>query len=256
MNQPLIDAPPRPPRSQTTQHLVPDSDAIALLEPFERLGLGDITLVSTGAQARAAHAALAGAPAWGFDTESKPTFRVGDVSDGPHIVQLATRDHAWVFQLHDPECREVVAQLMTLPGHVKAGFGLGDDRKRIISKLGVQPEGVLELNTLFRDKGYRKEMGDCSGPDGMSTGGHFNPTGAPHGAHDHSQRHAGDLASLKADATGLARFSYLSDAITVGSGVANVVGRGLIVHRDPDDFKTQPTGNSGPRVACAVITQG
>lgn len=159
MNQPLIDAPPRPPRSQTTQHLVPDSDAIALLEPFERLGLSEITLVSTGAQARAAHAALAGAPAWGFDTESKPTFRVGDVSDGPHIVQLATRDHAWVFQLHDPECREVVAQLMTLPGHVKAGFGLGDDRKRIISKLGVQPEGVLELNTLFRDKGYRKEMG-------------------------------------------------------------------------------------------------
>ena len=159
MNQPLIDAPLRPPRSQTTQHLVPDSDAIALMEPFERLGLGDITLVSTGAQARAAHAALAGAPAWGFDTESKPTFRVGDVSDGPHIVQLATRDHAWVFQLHDPECREVVAQLMTLPGHVKAGFGLGDDRKRIISKLGVQPEGVLELNTLFRDKGYRKEMG-------------------------------------------------------------------------------------------------
>ncbi len=159
MNQPLIDAPLRPPRSQTTQHLVPDSDAIALLEPFERLGLGDITLVSTGAQARAAHAALAGAPAWGFDTESKPTFRVGDVSDGPHIVQLATRDHAWVFQLHDPECRGVVAQLMALPGHVKAGFGLGDDRKRIISKLGVQPEGVLELNTLFRDKGYRKEMG-------------------------------------------------------------------------------------------------
>ena len=125
-----------------------------------------------------------------------------------------------------------------------------------------QAKGVLiagEVRGLApnREHGFHvHEKGDCSGPDGMSTGGHFNPTGAPHGAHDHSQRHAGDLASLKADATGLARFSYLSDAISVGSGVANVVGRGLIVHRDPDDFKTQPTGNSGPRVACAVITQG
>ena len=100
------------------------------------------------------------------------------------------------------------------------------------------------------------DKGDCSGGDGMATGGHFNPTGAPHGAHDSAQHHAGDLMSLKADASGVARFSYTSSTITVGSGATNVIGRGLIVHRDADDFKTQPTGNSGPRVACAVITLG
>ncbi len=137
----------------------PDKEAIALLPAFERLGLGSITLVSTGAQAQAASAALARHSAWGFDTESKPTFKVGEVSSGPHIVQLSTAQHAWVFQLHDPQCRASVAQLMALPGITKAGFGLGDDRKRIISKLGVDPVGVLELNTVFSQRGYRKDMG-------------------------------------------------------------------------------------------------
>jgi Cu-Zn family superoxide dismutase len=100
------------------------------------------------------------------------------------------------------------------------------------------------------------DKGDCSSGDGMSTGGHFNPTAQTHGAHDHSAHHAGDLASLKADASGVARFSYASTALTVGEGATNVIGHGLIVHRDADDFKTQPTGNSGARVACAVIVKG
>jgi Cu-Zn family superoxide dismutase len=99
------------------------------------------------------------------------------------------------------------------------------------------------------------DKGDCSSGDGMSAGGHFNPGAKPHGAHDHAEHHAGDLPSLVADASGKATFSFETDTITVGSGTADVVGRGLIVHRDPDDFKTQPTGNSGPRLACAVITK-
>jgi ribonuclease D len=142
-----------------TQRPTPDKDAIALLPPFERLGLDRITLVTTGAGAREAVARLADAPAWGFDTESKPTFKVGEVSDGPHILQLSTPDRAWVFQLNDPLCSEVAAELMALGGIAKAGFGLGDDRKRIIQKLRVEPAGVLELNTVFRERGYRKDMG-------------------------------------------------------------------------------------------------
>ena len=137
----------------------PDKDAIALLPPFPRLGLADITLVSTEAQARAAYGALVALDAWGFDTESKPTFRVGEQSDGPHIVQLSSAHHAWVFQLHEMACRAVVAELLALPGVFKAGFGLGDDRKRIIAKLGVQPAGIVELNTLMRERGYRREIG-------------------------------------------------------------------------------------------------
>lgn len=97
------------------------------------------------------------------------------------------------------------------------------------------------------------EKGDCSSGDGMSTGGHFNPDGHKHGAFAADDHHAGDLQSLKADANGVARFSYESATLKVASGTANVVGRGLIVHRDPDDYTTQPTGNSGPRLACGVI---
>ena len=141
------------------RHTTPDKDAIALLPLFERLGLDRITLVNSGAQAEQAHAQLLQSDAWGFDTESKPTFRVGEVSDGPHVLQLATGDHAWVFQLHDPECRAIAADLLARPGIAKAGFGLGDDRKRIIQKLGIEPADILELNTVFRAQGYRKEMG-------------------------------------------------------------------------------------------------
>jgi Cu-Zn family superoxide dismutase len=99
------------------------------------------------------------------------------------------------------------------------------------------------------------EKGDCSSGDGLSAGGHFNPNGKAHGSHDVSEHHTGDLPSLKADASGTARVSFESTTLSVGSGITDVTGRGLIVHRDPDDFKTQPTGNAGPRLACAVITK-
>lgn len=143
----------------TQRHDTPDKEAIALLPPFERLGLDRITLVNTAKQAQLAHDALMASRTWGFDTESKPTFRVGEASDGPHVLQLSTNERAWVFQLHDPECRAVAADLLAHEGITKAGFGLGDDRKRIIQKLGVEPAGVLELNTIFKARGYRKEMG-------------------------------------------------------------------------------------------------
>jgi Cu-Zn family superoxide dismutase len=97
------------------------------------------------------------------------------------------------------------------------------------------------------------EKGDCSAPDAMSAGGHFNPVGKPHGHHGQPERHAGDLPSLVASANGTASFRFESDNIAVAPGATSVVGRGIVVHRDPDDYKTQPTGNSGPRLACGVI---
>jgi len=142
-----------------TTHNTPSKEQIALLAPFDRLGLNQISLVSTADEAGRACDALARAKVLGFDTESKPTFFKDQVSEGPHIVQLSTADRAWVFQLHDLQCRTMVGQLLSTLGIVKAGFGLGDDRKRIISKLGVEPADVLELNTIFRERGYRKDMG-------------------------------------------------------------------------------------------------
>jgi ribonuclease D len=143
----------------TAHQTTPDKEAIALLPPFERLGLDRITLVNSGKQAALAYDALVAARAWGFDTESKPTFKVGEISDGPHVLQLSTREQAWVFQLHDPDCRAIAADLLARGGIAKAGFGLGDDRKRIIQKLGIEPAGILELNAVFHARGYRKDMG-------------------------------------------------------------------------------------------------
>ena len=99
------------------------------------------------------------------------------------------------------------------------------------------------------------EKGDCSSGDGMSTGGHFNPSGKPHGAPDSGERHAGDLPALKADAQGRANVKFQLAGVAIGSGAADIVAKGLIVHAMPDDYKTQPTGNSGARVACGVIVR-
>lgn len=145
--------------TEHTTHATPSKEAIALLPEFDRLGLDRIHLVNTAAAAREALAELQDHPVWGFDTESKPTFFKDQVSDGPHIVQLATQSRAWVFQLHETHCRDAVAALLGRPGHTLAGFGLGDDRKRLKAKLAVEPAGILDLNVVFRARGYRKDMG-------------------------------------------------------------------------------------------------
>ena len=97
------------------------------------------------------------------------------------------------------------------------------------------------------------EKGDCTAPDGASAGGHFNPFGKRHGDPAKPNHHAGDLPMLVAGADGQARFEALMDGISLENGPANILGRSIIVHARPDDFTTQPTGNSGARVACGVI---
>ncbi|WP_420993429.1 superoxide dismutase family protein [Cupriavidus sp. 30B13] len=99
------------------------------------------------------------------------------------------------------------------------------------------------------------EKGDCSSPDAMSAGGHFNPTGKPHGSMSMPDHHAGDINNLRADASGRAQASFELTGVTVAPGPTSVVGRAVVVHKDPDDYRTQPTGNSGGRVACGVIAK-
>src|SRR4026207_899045 len=79
------------------------------------------------------------------------------------------------------------------------------------------------------------------------------PRPDPSAAPKPGERHAGDMPALTADANGNAKLDTELDIMTVAPGPASIVGRGLIVHADPDDYKTQPTGNAGARLACAVI---
>jgi Cu-Zn family superoxide dismutase len=97
------------------------------------------------------------------------------------------------------------------------------------------------------------EKGDCSALDGTSAGGHFNPFGKHHGDPAMPDHHAGDLPMLVAGADGSARFTALMDGLSLENGPGNILGRGVIIHAMPDDFTTQPTGNSGARLACGVI---
>ena len=100
------------------------------------------------------------------------------------------------------------------------------------------------------------EKGDCSAPDGTSAGGHFNPHGQAHGHPHTGMHHAGDMPALRADANGVAEVSFTMPKVTIGSGAADLVGRAVIVHAMPDDYRTQPTGNAGARIACGVIVRG
>ena len=96
------------------------------------------------------------------------------------------------------------------------------------------------------------EFGDCSAADGLSAGGHFNPTAEPHaGPHD-AHRHTGDMGNLTAGKDGVATVEYV-DPRESFDGPNSILGRGVIVHASADDFKTQPTGNAGGRLACGVI---
>lgn len=96
------------------------------------------------------------------------------------------------------------------------------------------------------------EKGDCSAPDASSAGEHLNPQGKPHGP-QHADHHAGDLPSLKADASGVAATSFEVKGTLLGAGATDLIGKALVVHADPDDYMTQPSGNSGKRIACGVI---
>jgi Cu-Zn family superoxide dismutase len=124
---------------------------------------------------------------------------------------------------------------------------VGNKVRVIVFAQGLKPDG---------EHGFHiHEAGDCSSGDGMSAKGHFNPLGKPHGQPG-PQSHAGDLPMLKAAKNGRAKLEAEIEGITVALGQTSIVGRGLIIHADPDDFKTQPTGNAGARLACGVIRPG
>ncbi|GGW66499.1 Cu-Zn family superoxide dismutase [Winogradskyella epiphytica] len=102
------------------------------------------------------------------------------------------------------------------------------------------------------------EKADCSAADGTSSGGHWNPTGQPHGEWGaETGYHKGDIGNLTANANGRATITKTTDEWCIGCGdeTKDILGKAIIVHLDVDDFTTQPTGNAGARVGCAGIIE-
>ncbi|MDO8988607.1 MAG: 3'-5' exonuclease [Sideroxyarcus sp.] len=137
----------------------PTKEEIALMEPFTGLTLERVQVPVTQDEFAAAAAAIKAAGMVGFDTESKPTFSVGEVSDGPHVVQFALHDSAYLFQVHRTEGLPFLVELLQSDEVIKVGFGLKSDSGHIFKKLGVKFGGVVDLNVVFSMDGYRKEMG-------------------------------------------------------------------------------------------------
>ncbi|WP_395043640.1 superoxide dismutase family protein [Flavobacterium sp.] len=99
------------------------------------------------------------------------------------------------------------------------------------------------------------EKADCSAADAASAGGHWNPTFKNHGKWSDAEHHKGDIGNFTADVDGNGIISLKTDQWCIGCGdvTKDILGKGLIVHANPDDFTTQPTGNAGGRVACSAI---
>ncbi len=138
---------------------VPSKAETELLEPFVGLPLERIHVPANRQQFIAATTEILAQVVVGFDTESKPTFRVGEISDGPHIVQFALPTQAFIFQLHQADCREFLVRILLATSLTKVGFGLKSDHGQIHAKLGVALNAVLDLNDVFRRDGYSGDMG-------------------------------------------------------------------------------------------------
>lgn len=139
--------------------VAPTKAETAALPPFAGLPLDRIHVPATRAECERAAEEIFAAGLGGFDTEARPTFRVGQKSDGPHVVQFALADKAYIFQLHRSECEKVVADLIESKEILKVGFGLKNDHGQIRSRLGIALNHVLDLDQIFRKLGYRGQIG-------------------------------------------------------------------------------------------------
>jgi Cu-Zn family superoxide dismutase len=102
------------------------------------------------------------------------------------------------------------------------------------------------------------EAGKCDAPDFKTAGGHFNPTGKHHGSLNPQGEHAGDLGNLTVAPKGTAKVKLTAKGVTLGEGENSLFhpgGTSLVIHGNPDDLKTDPAGNAGPRIVCGVITK-
>ncbi len=129
---------------------LPTRDAITKMAPFIGLNLKNVHLVATPREAASALDDLLRNPFLGFDTESRPTFRKGQKSEGPHVLQFATQHSAYIFQTYHAHCGPAIAEILESEHIAKIGFGLNDDIKRIAGKFRIQPQAIIDLNHTFK----------------------------------------------------------------------------------------------------------
>jgi ribonuclease D len=145
---------------QQTPLPLPTRDAITRMAPFACLDLKNIHLVTTQQEAQKAIDDLMRCSFLGFDTESRPTFRKGQESEGPHVLQFATQHSAYIFQTFQALCRPAIAKILESKHIAKIGFGLNDDMKRIAGKFRIHPHAIIDLDHTFKKNiGQKNSVG-------------------------------------------------------------------------------------------------
>lgn len=142
----------------STPLYAPGKEAIAAMPLFPSLTLAQIHLVGAGEEA-AALAEIRRHSCLGFDTESRPTFHKGQTSDGPHLVQFASADQAWLLQTRTAAAQAAVAELLHDASIAKVGFGLSNDMSQLAHKFAIHPQNLIDLDRVFRQMGYKNSVG-------------------------------------------------------------------------------------------------
>lgn len=137
----------------------PEKTEIAKLESFTGLDIERIFVVTDKRQAELARDEIMAAKTIGFDTESKPTFHKGQKSKGPHVLQFATTEKAFIFQAHVEESHPVIVEMLRSTELTKIGFDLKGDLHQIAGRFGIRPEAIVDLDRHFKKLGYRNSVG-------------------------------------------------------------------------------------------------
>jgi Cu-Zn family superoxide dismutase len=168
------------------------------------------------------------------------------VSDMKTIIISITLLCAFVTFAHAQNATNAIAILHPSSGSEVKG-------QVTFKKTGDDVQVVADIENLKPGKhGFHiHEKGDCSAPDASSAGAHFNPTHQHHGGPSTAEHHAGDLGNITPDSSGRVHLEWIGKLYL--NGPDSIIGKSVVVHEKEDDLKTDPSGNSGTRIACGVI---
>lgn len=140
-------------------NLTPQIAADIELPPYQGIAIADVVLVDSPEAAAEACRALAEHDVLGFDTEAKPTFAKGEVSTGPHLIQLATERCVYLFPVRPGMAYGELKPILESPRILKVGFGLGSDLAQLRARLGIEAQGILDLSRALPGEKPKQAMG-------------------------------------------------------------------------------------------------